>query len=103
MITQKLIITPENLIENIDKIGAWSIYGLATEALQHYFQHEYDENDSCDTHREVQLLQELGFNCWQDIVIKYQKEVGYNAPDGFNPDAVNELQTLKKWKTTITR
>lgn len=86
-----LNITPENLIENIEKIGPWSIYGLATYALQHYFPNEYDEDDSCDTQREVQLLYELGFDCWQDVVIKYQKEVGYNAPYGFNPDAVNEF------------
>lgn len=91
MITQKLIITSDNLIENIDKIGAWSIYGLATEALKHYFPHEYDENDNCDTYREVELLRELDLDYWQDVVIKYQKEVGYKAPYGFNPDAVNEF------------
>lgn len=91
MIKTQLQITPENLIENIEKIGAWSIYGLATEALQYYFPREYDENDCCDTQREVQLLQELGFNCWQDVVIKYQKEVGYKVPDDFNLAAVNEF------------
>jgi len=87
----ELIITPENLIENIDKIGAWSIYGLASQALQHYFPSEYDENDYCEVSREVELLAQLGFDCWQDVVIKYQTEVGYVAPNGFNPDYVNEF------------
>lgn len=44
MITTELIITSDNLIENIDKIGAWSIYGLANIALQHYFPFVYEDD-----------------------------------------------------------
>lgn len=86
----RFIFTPENLIENIHKIGAWSIYGLATEALKYYFPDEYDEYNNCKVEREIELLQKMKLNCWQDVVIKYQKEVGYVAPDGFNTNCVNE-------------
>lgn len=85
---EKFIFTPENLIENIDKLGPWSSYGLASTALQHYFPEEYDENGYCDTFREADLLKKIGFTYWQEVVVKYQKEVGYAM---FNPDAVNEL------------
>jgi len=86
------------------KIGPWSIYGLAETALAHYFPEEYeweseecDENGSCGgnfgckggTVREAELLNQMGLTWWQDVVQKYQREVGYDAPDGFNPDAVN--------------
>ncbi len=88
--SEKFVFTPENLIENISKLGAWSSYGLASSALRHYFPNEYDENENCDTKREVELLYQLGLNSWQDVIIKYQTEVGYDAPDGFNTEAVNE-------------
>lgn len=84
------IFTPENLIENIDKVGAWSSYGLAETALKHYFPEEYDEDDHCPTMKELELVGKLGCNSWHDVIIKYQKEVGYDAPNGFNPKAVNE-------------
>lgn len=87
---EKFIFTPENLIANIEKIGAWSSYGLASEALKHYFPEEYDQDEYCSTQREVELLTKLGCETWQDAIIKYQTEVGYYAPNGFNTDAVNE-------------
>lgn len=90
MDNEKFIFTPDNLIENIHKIGAWSIYGLATEALQHYFPDEYGEDKSPSVKREVEMCHELGCEWWQDVVIKYQTEVGYDAPNGFNTEAVNE-------------
>ena len=84
------VFTPENLLENIDKLGAWSAYGLAIEALRYYFPDEYDADEVCDIQKEVELLTRLGCQGWQDAVEKYQKEVGYDAPNGFNQDAVNE-------------
>lgn len=86
------VFTPNNLLDNIDKLGPWSQYGLAAEALAHYFPEEYDEDGNCkgDVNREVELLDQLGCQYWVDAVIKYQNEVGYKAPNGFNPDAVNE-------------
>lgn len=89
-VTERFIFTPENLIENLDKLGAWSSYGLASEALQHYFPDMYDENGYCDTMIECNLPQKIGCTYWQDVIKKYHKEVGYTAPNGFNPDAVNE-------------
>ena len=86
-----MIITPKNLIENLNKIGPWSAYGLAIEALQHYFPNEYDENGDCilGSKREIELLEDIDCNSWQDAIIKYQKEVGFKCKE-FNGDCVNE-------------
>jgi hypothetical protein len=90
-VSSRFLFTPGNLLENLEKLGPWSAYGLAVEALQHYFPDAYDEDEYCDTAKEVEMLYKLGCNSWQDAIIKYQKEVGYVAPNGFNPGAVNEF------------
>ncbi len=82
--------TPENIIENIEKVGAWSSYGLAGTALKHYFPDEYDEEGYCEVERENELLHSLDCNYWHDLIIKFQKEVGYNAHNGFSKEYVNE-------------
>ncbi len=82
----EFVFTPENLIENLDKLGAWSSYGLASIALQHYFPDEY-EPESPSTSREAELLEKLGFEFWGDVVVKYHNEVGYKI---LHPDYVNE-------------
>ena len=85
----KFKFTPKNLIKNLDKLGAWSSYGLASSALQHYFPKEYSEDKYTSTQREVKLLEKLGCNYWQDVIIKYHTEVGYKAPELANTDYVN--------------
>ncbi len=87
----QFLFTSNNLIENIDKLGAWSAYGLASSALRHYFPDEYKDDEEPTTAREGEMLHELGLQYWHDIIIKYQTEVGYDAPDGFNQDYVNEF------------
>lgn len=87
---KRFVFTPENIIANIDRLGAWSAYGLASVALQHYFPKEYDENGDCSTRREMELAEKLKCKYWRDVIIKYQTEIGYNAPNGFNPEQVNE-------------
>jgi hypothetical protein len=86
----KIEFTPENLIQNIHLVGPWSAYGLASEAIQHYFPKEYDEEGNCDISTEVKLMYDLGCDNWHDVIIKFHKEVGYKAPNGFNILAVNE-------------
>jgi len=86
----RFLFTPENLLENLHKLGPWSAYGLASVALQHYFPHEYDEDGSCEVAREAELLQQLGCTNWDEAIVKYHKEVGYVAPNGFDPDFVNQ-------------
>ncbi len=81
--------TPENLLENIHKVGGWSIYGLASEALEHYFPDEYKDG-TCDSLTESKLLRSMGFSTWDEVVTKYHEEVGYQADGAFNPRAVNE-------------
>ena len=81
--------TPENLLSNLDKIGAWSSYGLASYALQHYFPEEYSEDGYTSTEREVELLHKLGCNYWQDAIKKYHKEVGYTTNNLCDTDYVN--------------
>lgn len=66
------------------------MYALASIALKHYFPDEYDEDDYCPTEREVILLNKLELKTWDEVVIKYQKEIGYDAPEGFDPDFINE-------------
>lgn len=84
----EFVFTPDNIIENIEKLGAWSAYGLASSALKHYFPDEYDENDFCEVDKEIELMRSLGCESWQDVIKKYSSEIGYEYP--FNPDAVNE-------------
>jgi hypothetical protein len=81
--------TPENIIKNLDKIGPWSAYGLARIALKHYFPDEYDEDGECNVTRECELMDSLGCMYWHDLIRKFQNEVGYNAPDGFDEGFVN--------------
>jgi hypothetical protein len=81
--------TPENLIENIQVLGAWSAYGLASEALEYYYPSEYKDNDCIlGARREIELLNKLDCDSWHDVVIKYQNEVGYNCKE-FDKDLVN--------------
>ena len=89
-VSSRFLFTPANLIENLDKIGPWSAYGLATTALQHYFPESYDEEGNCPIIEEVKLMNKLGCEYWHDAIIKYHKEVGYIAPNGFDRDVVNE-------------
>jgi len=90
MENNSFIFTEENLLTNLDKLGTWSAYGLASEALEYYFPDSYDKNGNCDTIQEVELLSKLDCNYWQDAIIKYHNEVGYIAPNGFDPLYVNE-------------
>ena len=76
-------ITTDNLIENLPNIGAWSSYSLATEALQFYFPTEYDENGDCKggTRAEVELCEEIDCDNWQEVIIKYHNEIGYEISE----------------------
>jgi ABC-type antimicrobial peptide transport system ATPase subunit len=82
--------TPENLLSNLDKLGAWSLYGLATDALKHYFPDEYDEYGYCETRREIELVYKLGCKSWNDVVIKYHNEISYDSDYLSNDLFVNE-------------
>lgn len=81
--------TPENLLKNLNKLGGWSAYGLASQALRHYFPEEYSEDKFTSTQREVELLRKLGCRWWTDAIKKYHKEVGYKGE--FDPAYVNEF------------
>lgn len=83
----KFVFTKENLIDNINKLGPWSAYGLASEALRFYFPDEYNDDEDTSTAREAELLIEMGFKYWTDVIEKYHKDVGYSKLD---PTYVNE-------------
>lgn len=91
---EQFIFTPDNIIENIKRVGPWSAYGLASSALQYYFPDEYDEDGNCigEVQREIDLCRSLGCTYWQDVIIKFEKEIGYNVtnPNGFHSEAINE-------------
>ena len=87
-VKEKFVFTSENLLDNLDKLGAWSSYGLAIEALAYYFPDRYGEDNMLNTEIEVELMEKLGCNNWQCIIEKYHKEVGYK---NFNPEFVNEF------------
>jgi hypothetical protein len=82
--------TPKNLLTNLDKLGPWSAYGLAREALKYYYPSFYDLDGHCEISKELELVKSLGCEDWDDVVAKYHKEVGYTAADGvFETGAVN--------------
>lgn len=89
--TKKFIFTPENLLENLDKLGAWSSYGLASSVLRHYFPDEYDVDEYCSVEREIELLSKLDCEYWQDAIKKYHNEVGYKANQLSDTGCVNDL------------
>lgn len=86
-----MIFNAANLIDNLDKLGGWSSYGLASSALQYYFPEEYDEGGYCEVLREIELLDKLGCRYWQDVITKYHNEVGYTDAALSNTDCVNEF------------
>ena len=83
--------TPENLLDNLDKLGAWSCYGLASNALRYYFPDEYDDDGEFEpsVQLEVELMDLIGCEFWTDAIIKYHKAVGYSAHVLSNTDFVN--------------
>ena len=83
----QFIFTPDNLLDNLEKVGAWSIYGLASIAIKHYFPEIYDKDGYCPTAKEADCLVKMGFCTWDQIVVKYHKEIGYKE---FSPTYVNE-------------
>ena len=84
---EQFIFTPDNLIANLDKLGGWSSYGLASIALQHYFPEEYDEDGNCNINRELELMDKIECKTWDEAIIKYHSEVGYKGE--FDPGSVN--------------
>lgn len=84
--------TPENLLDNIDRLGPWSLYALAETALEYYHPSlkRYAHDPLKLLERQMHFMEKDGMKYWSDVIIKFQKEVGYYAPDGFNRSAVNE-------------
>lgn len=75
--------TPENIVENLDKIGPWSMYYLAEIAFYHFFQ---DEMEPKDTVERLQFMADKGD--WPGMVKKYAAEVGYTK---FKKGCVNRF------------
>lgn len=91
-IPTNFIFTVENLLDNLDKLGPWSMYALASEALSFYYPDLYnDETGECpEVMEEVELTKKLGCQYWDELVIKFHKEIGYKPLDGiFSSDYVN--------------
>ena len=89
MSDEKFVFTPDNLIENLEKLGPWSCYGLASEALQHYFPEAYDNEERNPTvYEEIELMKKIDCEYWEDVIKKYHAEVGWTGE--FNPGWVNE-------------
>jgi len=89
MSNDRFIFTPDNLIDNVHKLGGWSAYGMAEEAINYYYPYIAEIEDvQKRIDKEVEAIGLLGGNCWQDVIVKYHREVGYKGE--FNPDCVNE-------------
>jgi len=85
-----MIFTKENLIENLDKVGPWSMLCLAEEAVEHYFPWD-DEYGSREVKETVKLVKQLGYENFQDLVEKFHTDVGYKPEEGtFNSDCINQ-------------
>jgi|GEM_PF-6066714 hypothetical protein len=85
------------ILDNLQNIGPWSLYGLAIEALHHYFPEEFDlSDDGSEFHKdgvlaEIKLMESLGCNMWDELIKKYHNEIGYYRPNGlFGTLEVNE-------------
>lgn len=79
------VFTPENLIDNLDKIGGWSLLSLSETAIAYYHPHlkPKDEFERMDI---VQMIN--AEPDWYDVVKRYHLEIGYTTE--INPDVVNE-------------
>lgn len=91
MINETFIFTTYNLIDNLDKLGPWSSYGLASMALEHYFP-GIEELEGLELiEAECLCLEIMGFEYWDDVIKKYHTEIGYKPENGiFSPKFVNE-------------
>lgn len=77
-----MVFTPENLIENMDKLGPWSARVLFEEAMEHYFPEEW--GDGPKDWLFLELPEQLGCETWQDVVRKYHTEIGYSTLAGID-------------------
>lgn len=86
-----MIFTTKNLIKNIKKLGAWSAYGLAEEALEYYHPSLKRLTGIDLLNKQIYFLHKDGLSTWQDVIVKYHKEVGYKPLNGiFKKESVNE-------------
>jgi hypothetical protein len=89
-LSEEFVFTKDNLLDNLQLLGAWSAFALAEEALEYYFPNEFDEEGGCPSSRSAELLKEVGCPYWEDVIRKFHTEVGYNPPNGvFSSDYVN--------------
>jgi hypothetical protein len=80
-------ITAENLFENMDRLGPWSLYTLAEEAMFYYFPYLKRIKDPAkQIGRMCEISNEYGIVTWMDWIILYHIDVGYKH---FNDDYVN--------------
>lgn len=85
--TDHLIFTSKNLLENLARLGPWSQAHLGSVALAHYFPSEYTEGIEPAAQREAELCESLGCPTWGDLIWKFHTEVGF---EHFDPAVVNE-------------
>jgi hypothetical protein len=79
--------TPENLFDNLDRLGGWSMYALAEEAMFHYFPNlKRIKSPGKQIQRMCEISNEYGMDWWIDWIILYHLDVGYK---NFNSDYVN--------------
>jgi hypothetical protein len=84
--------TPDNLLSNMDLIGAWSCYGLAETAIKHYHPECREEESEKSSIGYMASLKCDGKEntWWIDWIRKYHTEVGYSANE-LNIAAVNQF------------
>jgi hypothetical protein len=80
------VFTPDNLIDNLDRLGPWSTFALAEEAMLHYFP-SLEFKDMVERISRMAAICCKYEMCWQDMVLLYHLDKGYK---NFNPDYVNE-------------
>lgn len=81
--------TPDNLLDNIDKLGPWSSFSLAEEAILHYFPNIKRIKSTVEQINAMSKLCHEFEMYWSDWIIMYQNDVGYKGK--FNTGAVNEF------------
>lgn len=85
----EFVFTPDNLLDNLHRVGYKSTYGLASIAIAHYYPEIGELEDPIfRINKEVAAIEKLGCKTWEDVITKYHTEVGYKGP--FKTESVNE-------------
>jgi hypothetical protein len=81
---------PDNLLDNLNRLGPWSQFALAEEAIYYYYPRI---KRMTNTIKQIQAMADLCLEYdmyWVDWIITFQMDKGYKRNAGFSRDYINE-------------